>query len=159
MLVNRATGKLIQWSRYTSAEGVNDNKKILAQIVKDSLLSKPQNWLFNVSPNSCKLQDQLFNSLAPRICGCNSKLVIFKCIVAIDYLTIFQWSACQGTPIVDEWVNVGSYNDWLLSGNKLLSSAVDNPKFMGHPPDHPWWKTGLPKSFVGCNTKICMFSI
>ena len=29
-------------------------------------------------------------------------------------------------------------------------SAVDKPKFMGRPPDHPWWKTGSPKSFRGC---------
>ena len=29
-------------------------------------------------------------------------------------------------------------------------SAVDKPKFMGHPLDHPWWKTGSPKSFLGC---------
>ena len=29
-------------------------------------------------------------------------------------------------------------------------SAVDKPKLMGRPPDHPWWKTGSPKSFFGC---------
>ena len=28
-------------------------------------------------------------------------------------------------------------------------SAVDKLKFMGRPPDHPWWKTGSPKSFLG----------
>ena len=30
------------------------------------------------------------------------------------------------------------------------NSAVDKPKFMGRPPDHPWWKTWLPESFLGC---------
>ena len=29
-----------------------------------------------------------------------------------------------------------------------LYSAVDNPKFMGRPPDHPWWKTGSPNHFL-----------
>ena len=29
------------------------------------------------------------------------------------------------------------------------SSAVDQPKFMGHAPDHPWWKTGSAESFFG----------
>ena len=32
----------------------------------------------------------------------------------------------------------------------VIYSAVDKPKFMGRPPDHPWWKTGSPKSFLGC---------
>ena len=27
-------------------------------------------------------------------------------------------------------------------------SAVDKLKFMGRPPDHPWWKTGSPESFL-----------
>ena len=33
-----------------------------------------------------------------------------------------------------------------------IYSAEDKPKFMGHSPDHPckWWKTVLPKSFLGC---------
>ena len=34
--------------------------------------------------------------------------------------------------------------------NIYILSAVDKPKFMGRPPDHPWWKTGSPKSFLGC---------
>ena len=29
------------------------------------------------------------------------------------------------------------------------NSAVDEPKFMGRLSDHPWWKTGSPKSFLG----------
>ena len=33
---------------------------------------------------------------------------------------------------------------------KLDASAVDKLKFMGRPPDHPWWKTGSPESFLGC---------
>ena len=32
----------------------------------------------------------------------------------------------------------------------IIISAVDKPKLMGRPPDHPWWKTGSPKSFFGC---------
>ena len=32
----------------------------------------------------------------------------------------------------------------------LCGSAVDKPKFMGRPPDQPWWKSGLPESFLGC---------
>ena len=32
---------------------------------------------------------------------------------------------------------------------RKLTSAVDKPKFMGRPPDHPFWKTGWPKSFLG----------
>ena len=30
------------------------------------------------------------------------------------------------------------------------TSAVDQRKLMGRLPDHPWWKTGSPKSFLGC---------
>ena len=32
----------------------------------------------------------------------------------------------------------------------MIHSAADKPEFMGRPPDHPWWKTGLLKSFLGC---------
>ena len=28
-------------------------------------------------------------------------------------------------------------------------SAVNKLKFMSRPPDHPWWKTGWPESFLG----------
>ena len=43
---------------------------------------------------------------------------------------------------------IGNMNRSKVTKHK--SSAVDKPKFMGRPPDHPWWKTGLPKSFLGC---------
>ena len=33
---------------------------------------------------------------------------------------------------------------------QIYCIALDNPKFMGHPPDHSWWKTGLSESFLGC---------
>ena len=41
---------------------------------------------------------------------------------------------------------------WLiLFKNTCVSyNAVDQPKFMGRPPDHPWWTTGSPESFLGC---------
>ena len=51
------------------------------------------------------------------------------------------------------------WEPWVISFNiyrlkfwhvYIYISAVDNPKFMGRPPDHPWRKTGLPKSFLGC---------
>ena len=39
-------------------------------------------------------------------------------------------------------------------------SAVDKPKFMRRLPDHPWWKTGLPESFLDCpNWQICTIII
>ena len=50
------------------------------------------------------------------------------------------------------WVNIGSGDVLLPDGTKPLPqySAVVKPKFMGRPPDHPWWINGSPKSFLGC---------
>ena len=36
------------------------------------------------------------------------------------------------------------YNRWFCVWVTQII-AVDKPKFMGCPPDHPWWKTGSPK--------------
>ena len=41
----------------------------------------------------------------------------------------------------------------------VLSRAVDKPKFMDRPPDHQWWKTGLPKSFLACPKLIWLIFI
>ena len=43
-----------------------------------------------------------------------------------------------------------SYGDKYLISSIYYHNAVDKPKFMVRPPDHPWWKTGLPESFLGC---------
>ena len=40
----------------------------------------------------------------------------------------------------------------LITLRTIELSAVDKPKFMGRPPDHLRWKTGSPKSFLGCPT-------
>ena len=37
-----------------------------------------------------------------------------------------------------------------VSINVPLCTAVDKPKFMASPPDHPWWKNGLAESAFGC---------
>ena len=34
------------------------------------------------------------------------------------------------------------------------STAVDKPKFMDRPPDHPWWRTGLPELLLGYSNYV-----
>ena len=55
----------------------------------------------------------------------------------------------QGTGSI---LKVSSYSslDWYKKKTLWSLSAVDKPKSMGRPPDHPCWKTGLPESFLGC---------
>ena len=38
-----------------------------------------------------------------------------------------------------------------------LHSVVDKTKFIGRPPDQPWWKTGSPESFLGCSNHFDLF--
>ena len=80
------------------------------------------------------------HSLVSSKCGCNLKNIIFKNIFRHRYLKHFAKYIsveCHGSPmaISQQWFGI---------------SAVDKPKFMGRPPDHLWWKTGLPESFLGC---------
>ena len=61
----------------------------------------------------------------------------------------FFYLSVQGTGSILK-VSSCSSLDWYKKKTLWSLSAVDKPKSMGRPPDHPCWKTGLPESFLGC---------
>ena len=58
------------------------------------------------------------------------------------------------SPLCQSWIEhcISHFGRHSKIGRKTVrtSTAVDKPKFMGHAPDHQWWKTGSSESYLGC---------
>ena len=134
-IVNWTLGNNIQWDfNWNSSIFIKEKAFQIVVCEMASIFSRPQ-WVNIMRPewNVCHVTDH-----------------IFMCIFWNEkYCTLIQNSLkflCKG-PINNMSSCVGLIA-WHWTG--LNASAVDKPKFMGRPPDHPWWKSGLPESFLGC---------